>query len=609
MSHVSNARIVPVEDHPSDEGRADRSSLYTKAVEFISRNELKIMHHLFLLYDSSVSGDALPSVHCKRYMKFMHDISMIGDTFTDERAKETFASAALSRLRTYLDQDEIPALPFRLFCVGLFLAAMAKYPNMSLSMAMIQVVEKKIIPFYHRISTSEGLTGPMKVKLNAIKSKTPLKVSQWSSQYWELDDALTVNRDLVEPCVNDVHAIEHCTVLASANDTSKDDVTDSTLAMIPTGLLSHFRMDVSDKILPQFAIFDVHGHGRLEQAEIFAYLSSLSSSLSPRAIHELMTKIRPEDIISEHIWTLRDILELALECPLVMADLGHELSKKDHVHPEARSTNNDNDKRRPCSTSTTSDPHTTTAGTRNRVGPPGRRRKDVRTKKRSSSIIVRQKSMKPQPPPSVIDHVKVAAAATANLHVCSQDASKEIHDADHHHSHHAGSDNVNVHLDMHEHLEDLEDLRYPDQKPLVKKSKKSQRSVRKKTGPRPPLKLRPMRLTRENMLKYGSPASASPFAPLSQLVPRSTLYQKTRRSGFSVSTAQYHEIVEALHLQEHHQRMNVKARLLYYTSNYYDHIAHDEIYVFAIESMPTRNKNRFRIYTRGARIILGTSPE
>ena len=96
------------------------------AVQALTSSELSLLYGLFTLYDSSITGDRLPCLHLSRFMKIVQDAGLFTHMFTIKDAKEIFANAILSKLRSYLDGDGRPALTFRVFCLAIQSIAILK---------------------------------------------------------------------------------------------------------------------------------------------------------------------------------------------------------------------------------------------------------------------------------------------------------------------------------------------------------------------------------------------------------------------------------------------------------------------------------------------------
>ena len=59
--------------------------LVEKAIQMLTKSELECLHHLFQLYNSSLPGDAMASINCRRFLCFCQDAGLINDTFTLEK--------------------------------------------------------------------------------------------------------------------------------------------------------------------------------------------------------------------------------------------------------------------------------------------------------------------------------------------------------------------------------------------------------------------------------------------------------------------------------------------------------------------------------------------
>ena len=83
------------------------------SLEGEEREQLK---RLFLLYESSLSGDACTSMHVEGFKQLLQDFDIYNARFQAKEAVLVYKSTVSSQMRAYLDQDGVPKLTFRLFC-------------------------------------------------------------------------------------------------------------------------------------------------------------------------------------------------------------------------------------------------------------------------------------------------------------------------------------------------------------------------------------------------------------------------------------------------------------------------------------------------------------
>jgi hypothetical protein len=153
--------------HPQALARESATSL-----EPAERERLK---RLFLLYESSLSGDACTSMHVEGFKQLLRDVGAFNSRFQGlcvqgqvflefikpchsyrfelsqnlpgKQAVLVYKTTISSQMRAYLDADGAPKLTFRLFCQALARVAFISFPTMSPTSAFQHLVRVSIFNY------------------------------------------------------------------------------------------------------------------------------------------------------------------------------------------------------------------------------------------------------------------------------------------------------------------------------------------------------------------------------------------------------------------------------------------------------------------------------
>ncbi|KAG7398087.1 hypothetical protein PHYBOEH_011721 [Phytophthora boehmeriae] len=247
-------------------------NLNASALKTLTRDQVEQLYGLFKFYDSSMIGDALPSINCARLVEILRDARLlnsampVGKGLSVESVERIFAQAVMGKMRVYLDADDQPALTFPLFCGALMNCAMLLAPSLHPEPALRQILptllEGPIVG--HQYSPAKGL-----LRHVPVNGATSLWIAGESHGPLQLEEATQDYRDLAPF----QQVIADCT-----RDKILEEIKQEKLARVyevPPQLAATFHEDTLALISNKFRLFDTFDRGWLPRHEVFSLLSSV----------------------------------------------------------------------------------------------------------------------------------------------------------------------------------------------------------------------------------------------------------------------------------------------------------------------------------------------
>lgn len=318
--------------------------------------QVQQLYRLFVFYNSSSVGDALPSLDCRRFVQILRDVGLVVPPMElnlsqsaslpslSVTAVETiFAEAVMGKLRAYLDADQQPALTFQLFCGALLNCAMVLYPSEASSRPMAalnQLINRLFAPF-----------GNSDADINRSRSSvaTHVSIGTGADAYWRCGTAQSHTKPLLptesprDPCDTFVtSSVESTTpavvedfrqlkpfqrlIARFSRDAEQEAQTIARLGLlysVADDLAAQFPSTLFTTLKERFQVFDVFDQGALSPREVFALLTAslvkrlditdvydvLALLLEPRQV-SISSNKRPEAALV----TLTELLQALLKC-------------------------------------------------------------------------------------------------------------------------------------------------------------------------------------------------------------------------------------------------------------------------------------------------------
>ncbi|EGZ18449.1 hypothetical protein PHYSODRAFT_257083 [Phytophthora sojae] len=299
-SHLlRNVRTLSAErlavEAPEEEGRPQTCpaptltphlhwNLNNSALNMLPKNQVEELYGLFMFYDSSTIGDALPSINCTRFMELLRDAGLLSNNdvipssssvvpptegLRVESVERIFAQAVMGKMRVYLDADDQPALTFSLFCGAIMNCAMllvpSEHPTDALRQTLPRLLACSIGTEHHASAAKKGLIGHLPTG-GTLSCWIP---EQSHAPLPQPEDGQQDFRDL--PSFQQV--IADCESDMALEELRQERV--AKLYHIPDRLLASFEHDTIALISDKFRLYDVSERGVLPRHEIFALLSGL----------------------------------------------------------------------------------------------------------------------------------------------------------------------------------------------------------------------------------------------------------------------------------------------------------------------------------------------
>ncbi|RLN70081.1 hypothetical protein BBJ28_00016368 [Nothophytophthora sp. Chile5] len=251
-------------------------NLNATAIKALRPSQLTRLYGLFQFYDSSATGDSLPSINCARLLEILRDAHLLSDPSRNsaprkagelqaKNVEQIFAQAAMGKMRVYLDADDQPALPFPVFCGALLNCAMLLAPSMPPTAALQSILPPLFDVNGHHASTSKSLLGHL---------PTDGVVALWipDESHGQLERPEDARRDY-RALLPFQQVIADCTRDKVVEELRQQQLTQQYL--VPPQLSAGFHPATLTLISNKFRLFDVFDRGALPRHEIFPLLSSL----------------------------------------------------------------------------------------------------------------------------------------------------------------------------------------------------------------------------------------------------------------------------------------------------------------------------------------------
>ncbi|GMF39719.1 unnamed protein product [Phytophthora fragariaefolia] len=252
-------------------------NLNNSALKTLTRNQIDQLYGLFTFYDSSTTGDNLPSINCARLIEVLRDARLLHESCSGsimpstrglnvESVQRIFAQAVMGKMRVYLDADGEPALTFPLFCGALMNCAMLltplAHPEAALRQILPVLLESSIVSG-HRISADTGILG--------------LFPADGAISLWTLGDLHPHPSTGRQHDFRDLppfqQVIADCASDKALEERNREKLTKC--YQIPDHLIASFHRDTIAVISNKFQMFDVFDRGTVPRQEVFPLLSSV----------------------------------------------------------------------------------------------------------------------------------------------------------------------------------------------------------------------------------------------------------------------------------------------------------------------------------------------
>jgi hypothetical protein len=280
IASAPRAEIVAAADRPRPKLAPQfHWNLNSAALKTLSKTQVEQLYGLFTFYDSSATGDDLPSITSARLVQILRDARLMNGSDGSEATSTTalevesveriFAQAVMGKMRVYLDADGQPALTFPLFCGALMSCAMLLSPQERPHTALRQILPRLLqnaVVEGRRISSSKGLLS----HINGDGAISLWKPDEAHACRLQTPGAQEDFRKL--PAFQQV--IADCT-----RDKGPNQDKASQHSEIPDRLLASFHPDTIALVSFKFRLFDVNDRGVLPRNEVFALLSCLGRQL------------------------------------------------------------------------------------------------------------------------------------------------------------------------------------------------------------------------------------------------------------------------------------------------------------------------------------------